>query len=285
VKLRSLLREPLTHFFAMGFLLFAVYGYVDRGDTPASDEIVVDQARVEALGAQFAKTWQRPPTSTELQALVDSWVREEILYREGLALRLDQDDPVVRRRIAQKMDFITDSLVLPEPTEQELQDWLDRHPEDYRVPTEYSLLQMYFDPSRHGDRLAKDMAQALTALEAGQTDGVTGDSTLLPYRMGDATADQVGRVFGADFAAALAGLPVGRWVGPVESGYGMHLVYLEQVKPGRQPALDELRTSVERDLLRSRNEQANEAYYVLLREKYTVRYADNLKPAAGGPGS
>ena len=284
-KLKALLKEPLTHFFAIGLVIFALYAYLDRGDSSNPGDIVVDEARVDSLIRQFQKAWQRPPTRPELRGLVDAWIREEILYREGLALRLDEDDPIVRRRIAQKMDFITDVLVPAEPTDEELQEWLDSHPEAYRMPPEYSLLQKYFDPGRHGDGLDGLIDRSLAALATGPADDVAGDTTLLPYRMADVSANQVARVFGEEFADALADLPVGRWSGPVSSAYGLHLVYLEYSEPGREPALDEVRAAVERDLMNDRSKQANEAYYELLREKYNVRVADGLGLAADDRGS
>ena len=108
VSLRRVLGEPLLHFLALGALLFVSYAWVHGGGTGTADEIVVSSGQVKSLRAQFMRVWQRPPTRQEMDAQIDAWVREEVLYREGIALALDRDDPVVRRRVAQKMAFIAD---------------------------------------------------------------------------------------------------------------------------------------------------------------------------------
>jgi len=269
--LRRLLREPLLHFFAIGALLFALYGSLGRGQD-APEEIVVDRARLESLAAGFARVWQRPPTPEERRALVETWVREEILYREGVALGMDRDDPVVRRRIAQKMDFLADGQAPAAPSEVELQAWLEAHSDDYRVEPTYTLRQLYFDPGRRGAGLAADLAAARAALESGAT--AAGDTSLLPDALDAAPASEVARVFGTDFAAALDALPVGAWQGPVRSGYGQHLVALGARTPGRAQTLAEARPALERDWLRARTEAANAAFYAALRQRYTVRIED-----------
>jgi hypothetical protein len=125
MTVRRILREPLLHFLLLGALLFWLYGALNGGAPGAPGEIVVDRARVESLAAQFQRTWQRPPAAEEMQGMIDAWVREEVLYREGMALRLDRDDPVVRRRVAQKLAFMADAQKSVEASEAELQAWLD----------------------------------------------------------------------------------------------------------------------------------------------------------------
>jgi hypothetical protein len=268
--LLRVLREPLLHFFALGALLFGLYAVASGDATGALDEIVVDRARLASLAAQFERVWQRPPTREELDGLVESFVREEVLYREGVALGLDQDDPVIRRRIEQKMSFLADAEAETEVSEAELQAWLDAHPGDHAIEPRYDLAQVLFDPARHGAGLEADLAAARAALERGATDGL-GDATLLPASLEAARASEVERVFGPEFAAALAGLPVGGWQGPIRSAYGVHLVELRAREEGRAPSLAEVRDAVERDVLRARSEAAAEAFYRRLRERYTLR--------------
>jgi PPIC-type PPIASE domain len=197
--------------------------------------------------------WQRSTTPEELQGLIDHWVREEIFYREGVLMGLDRDDPVVRRRIAQKIEFIVDGAAPAAPNEEDLQSWLDSHADKYAVQARYSLRQIYFDPARHGDGLDRAMASARTSLEKGNMS--VGDSTMLPASLSGA-ADEVSRVFGDDFAAALQTLPVRGWQGPVRSGFGLHLVELLAREEGRKAKLEEVREAVERDLLHARTEEA-----------------------------
>lgn len=143
--LRRILREPLLHFLALGALLFAMYGWMNGGGAGADREIVVTRGQLTSLKAQFERLWQRQPNAQELQGLVDGWVREEVLYREGLAMGLDRDDAVVRRRIAQKLEFLADSEAAGVASDGQLQAWLTQHAADYTVEPIYSLQQLYFD--------------------------------------------------------------------------------------------------------------------------------------------
>ena len=280
MTLRRIAKEPLLHFFLLGACLFFLFGWLNRGTLDAPDEVVVDQARIDNLAAQFQRVWQRSPTDQEIQGLVDSWIREEILYREGVALGLDVNDSVVRRRIAQKMAFIADGAVPEEPTEAALDAWLQANAEDYRIEPVYSLRQLYFDPARHGDDLRDRMLSMLSTLA--QAAAVPdGDATLLPQRMQSARMNEVARTFGADFADALADLPVGEWQGPIASTYGLHLVQLQESRPGRQPTLGEVRAAVERDWFAAQGEELNEAFYQAVRKRYTVRSAAGIPVAAG----
>lgn len=264
-----LLREPLLHFFLLGALLFAVFEWLNRGSPAPTDQIIVDQARITALATGFQRTWQRTPDAAELSALVDNWVREEILYREGIALGLDQDDPVVRTRMALKMNFLADVL-LPETTaEQDLQNWLEQHPEDYTLPTRYSFRQVFFDPQHHGDDLDARIADARSQLN-GDSQEPAGDATLLPAALENASSAQVSRIFGHAFATALANQPVAAWSNPVETGFGIHLIYLRDRQEGRLPELAEVSSAVSRDLAHTRSEQARDRFYQTLRERYIV---------------
>jgi len=278
--LKRILREPLLHFLILGGLLFLAYGWVGGKAPPPPGEIVIDAARVETLRTQFERTWQRPPTAPELRGLVDSWVREEIFFREGLALGLDEGDPVVRRRVAQKMDFISEGLLVEAPDEAELQSWFEENAERYRFDPVYTLRQVYFDPGRFDGEWAGAVEAARAALESGADPEPVGGA-LLPDALNEAPAREVSRVFGQVFTDALADAPVGRWFGPVQSGFGVHLVRVEARVPGRIPSLEEVRNRVESDYLAQRREQANDALFASLRERYTVRYEDAAKPNAG----
>lgn len=280
--MRRLLREPLLHFLFLGALLFVLYGWLNRDALRAPDEVVVDQARVEALVIRFERVWQRPPSRDELRGLVDNWIREEIIYREGLSEGMDRDDEIVRRRVVQKMSSLADGMAADVPSEADLQRWLREHPDDYRVAPSYTLRQVYFDPRRHGDDDLASVIKAAVAVLERNPQASMGDASLLPVTLSDADADEVARIFGRDFADALVHLPDGRWTGPVASGFGVHLVRIEARTPGRIPQLAEVRPAVERDLLHARSLQASEAYYQALRRRYTVKMEVDLERVGGG---
>ena len=279
--MKQLLREPLLHFFVLGALLFGLYAWLNPGADSGPTEIVVSRGQVQNLSAQFARVWQRAPTDRELKGLIDNWVREEIFYREGVAMGLDRDDPVVRRRVQQKVEFILDSAEPAAPTEPELQRWLDEHPESFRRDAVYELRQVYFDPDRRGEHLQRDLAEARRRLAAGMD--VAGDSTLLPVSFHASSAD-VARTFGPRFESALRDLRTGSWQGPIESAFGLHLVELSMHVPARLPPLAEVRDAVERDLVRARAQTSATESYDRLRANYSVRIEGEVSlpsPPAG----
>jgi hypothetical protein len=280
---RKILREPLFHFFLLGALLFAVYAVLNRNALDAPDEIRVDGARIEALRTQFERVWQRPPDPAELQGLIDNWVSEEMRYREGLALGFEADDPVVRRRVAQKVTFMTEALVDDTVSDAELADWLQEHPERYRVEPRISLRQVYFDPARHEGALEDDVSAALAELEANEH-ASPGDVSLLPSTIESRSLSDVVRSFGRGFASEVFELPVGAWSGPVRSGFGVHLVRVEAIVPGRAAELEEIREALARDVVAERRKEAADAFDAALRERYKVIMEDiDVSAAAGNP--
>ncbi len=283
-RIRQALKEPLLHFFLLGAGLFLLFASLNRGVMQVPDEVVVDQARVDGLVAQFERVWQRPPSPEEVRGLIDGWVREEIMYREGVALGLDVNDSVVRRRVAQKMAFIADGIAATEPTDAELEQWLQTHADQYRNEPVYELQQVYFNPAKHdadlGDRLQKVASTLGMSIEPPE-----GDITMLPAKLPSAGIGEIMRIFGGDFVNALAALPVGEWQGPVRSAYGLHLVRVNAVTPAGEPILADVRAAVERDWSAAQSEELNEAFYQAVRERYTVRTVVDAAAATGSGAS
>ena len=205
--MKRVLREPLVQFLIVGAALFAASTLMSDRRAPRSDEIVISAGQVEHLVARFTRTWRRAPTVEELQGLVDDYVREEVAYREGIAIGLDTDDAIIRRRIRQKLDFIaSDVAVLVEPTEEDLQSYLEAHLEEFRVPPRYSFLQVYFDPGKRGESIESDALDLLEMLRHKPATDVQelGDPTLVGYALEALSGQEVASLFGEDFAEALA---------------------------------------------------------------------------------
>jgi hypothetical protein len=271
ILLGKLIREPLLHFLLIGLLLFVLFNVVSGGRGGADRRIVVNDAMVGSIVQRYRSTWQRPPTPSELRGLIDSQVREEILFREGVAMGLDRDDPVIRRRVQQKLDVIAEeSQARSAPSEADLAEYLGKHAERYARPAVVGFDQVMFDPVRRRANLDADLAGALARLRAGAKPDTVGDSSLLPANSTAIPADRLARDFGEDFAGYVLALPVGDWSGPVSSGYGVHLVRVNSKTPGRPATLDEVRTAVERDWENDRRVRANADYYARLRRKYDV---------------
>ena len=271
MKIKNLLKEPLLHFFVLGLFLFVLYAVVNDDSGRSAEEIVIDEARLSNLVASFEKTWQRPPTDDETQNLIDAWVREEVFYREGIAIGFDQGDPIIRRRVAQKMSFVADGVVPDTPTDAELQEFLSANSSDYRIPAIYSLQQVYIDPQRHPQDLQEYSDDVHAQLLAGTDSGSLGDSTLLPAVTSSASTVDLRRAVGSDFVKELEGLISGEWQGPVRSGYGIHFVKIDEFVAAREPQLEEVRAAVSRDLLSEKTVEISEAFYAALLERYTVR--------------
>ena len=282
--MRKLLREPLLHFLVLGALLFAAYGWFSRGGNAVPGRIVVTQGQIASMATMFARTWQRMPTEAELQGLIHSHVREEVLYREGQALGLDRDDPVIRRRVAQKLQFVEGDAEAAEPSDADLQAYLDSHRAAFEDERRFSFRQVYFDPQRRGAAAADDAGRVLAELNRSRNrlgPAALGDRTLLPSSFEDAPAREVERALGSEFVAALDTLVVGPWQGPVRSGYGLHLVQIGGRHTPDPPVLADVREAVEREWQRERREEASEAFYRKLLARYTVTVEEpGLAPAS-----
>ena len=292
MSIRRLWREPFVHFALLGVLLFGIDAYLqDRSGVAGADEIVVTAGRINQLAAVFTKTWSRPPTPAELQGLVDDYVLAEAMYRQGVALGVDQDDTVIRRRVRQKMEFFIDSLANTATAPDEALDaWLKERPEAYLVPARFSFHQVYLNPDRHGEALASTAEALLNDLrnagpEANQ--GMLGDGTILPPTNIDYRTDVVVNSYGEAFANQLDGLPIGEWTGPIESTYGLHLVYMEAKTPSREPVLAEVRDAVERDWRQAQRVAAASRYYDQALENYdvTVEWSEFLDSTAASEQS
>ena len=275
--LKSLAREPLVHFLFLGAAIFLLNAWLRPTSAPATrGEIVVGEARVRSLAQNFARTWQRPPTREELDGLVESYVREEVMVREALALGLDRDDPIIRRRLQQKVEFVSEeAAALATPTDDELRAYLAAHPDAFRAEPRASFAQVHLDPGKHAGTLDADAKRLLDALNrpGGAADFASqGDRlALLDPRYEEIPQAEIARLFGTKFAEALVRQPLGQWAGPIASGYGLHLVRIDALQSGGMPSLDEARPLVEREWSNRKRQDLGKAFYEKLRSKYAIK--------------
>jgi len=267
------LKEPLIHFLLLGALIFFVYDQL-AGKGSAPDEIFISRGQQDNLLNTFGRTWQRPPTPEEFQGLLRDHVRQEIAYRESRAMGLDEGDIVIRRRLRQKLELLAEDVAsLSAPTDQDLQAYLDSRPEDFAIEPVLSLRQVYFSRERRGANAETDARQFLQRIT---TDGPEGDLEQfadplpLPAELRDVRESELARLFGRMFVDGLQGLEPGRWEGPVESGFGLHLVFIEAREAGRTPELAEVRDAVQREWLSQRRQEAVDRLYERLAENYTI---------------
>jgi hypothetical protein len=275
-KVQAILREPLFHFLLIGLCLFLLFGQASPGDRE-SRRIVIGQGQVDALVRQHQSTWNRPPTQAELQSLIDVYVRDEILYREGVALGLDRDDAVVKRRVRQKYELIAEEENRSDPTDEDLRAYMKAHPAAFVRSAVVSFDQVYFDPSVASP---ENVAAAKVALSNGASPASFGQASLLPRQVNDSSLDLVARDFGDAFARQVGGLPVGQWAGPMVSGIGLHLVRVRSRSAPALPPLDQVRSAVAREWESDRRSRARDAGLRKLRQEYDVVVEGRLPPAS-----
>ena len=289
--LKRWLREPLLHFLLLGAVLFAAYAYTQRGrgGVESSKQIAVSLDDLRTMDMYFESQWHRQPTPAEFQAMVEDKVREEVLYREALAMGLDKDDTIVKRRMAQKMQFLAEDVAAAhEPSTAELKAWFEKNNTKFALPSRYSFRHLYFSPDKRGQNAQADAAMALPKV-AGQPENSTlalslGDRFMFQDYYGDRTPDAIAKEFGPQFAVALEKLKPGSWQGPIESGYGWHLVYIDTVIPGRIPAFEEMEPDIKTAWLAEQKQQAWQKAYADMRAKYTLLLPNpGEQPAANSP--
>jgi hypothetical protein len=276
------LREPLVHFLAIGALLFLAFNW-RGGGSAGSNRIVITPGQIDSMVASFIRVWQRPPTEQELKGLVDDHVREEMATREAMSLGLDRDDTVIRRRLRQKLEFLAEDTVdATPPTEAQLQAWLEKHPDAFRTEPQLAFRQVYLSPDRRGASVDADARRILAQLSAaGPAAAIdnAGDALMLPREVERSSRTDIARQFGEEFADAVLKVEPEKWIGPIRSGYGLHLVFVRERMDGRLPTLAEVRPVVEREFISDRRKRELDALY----ERLLTRYRVMVEPRASAP--
>jgi len=280
------LNEPLVHFLVLGALLFGVNAWLHHGESGSWDN-GADPVRITAQEIAFlTQTWerlqQREPTREELHALVAGYLKEELLGREARALGLEQNDPIIRRRLAQKVEFIVnDTSRLAVPTDEDLRRFYEANIESFQTPARVSFTHVFFDPETRRDA-ATDAKAALAALSSGAADSRDlGDPFPIDVEVRDGIMQTVAEQFGDAFATAVFALKPGAWHGPIASSFGLHLVRVTEAKPVRQPEFSEVEPQVRERWRDEHQREANEQHYASLLKKYGVVVDESVKPLIG----
>lgn len=272
----NFLREPLAQFLFIGAAIYGAYWLAGTPEEAADDfSVVVDEAQIDNFVAGWQVRMGRLPTQQELQGLIDQYIKEEILYREAKAIGLGENDPVTRRRLAQKLEFLTKDIArLREPTDAELQAYFQENLESYRMPDLYTFTQIYFDPDTRGDTTLEDAQTVLTQLssqgEPVRESPELGDRFMLQSYFAEASPLEIRRQLGSGFAESVMTLESGVWSGPLLSGYGVHLVYLFDRQVAPEPEFVEARDQVIEDWQVAQQAQFNDEYFAGLLSRYDV---------------
>jgi hypothetical protein len=263
------LREPLLHVVVLGACLFALHRRV--APPRASQEIVVPADAIGGMRDDFRRRTGRMPSATDEKAMVDAWVNDEILVREALAMGLDRGDLVVRRRLAQKMEYLLENTdPVPAPTDAELEAFLRAHPQRYASPTRVSFTQVFVSAQRAGAGAAAEAEAVRTQLDGGADPSTLGDPFLRGRDFRLHSQGELAAIFGAPFAETVIKLPEGGWTA-VRSTFGVHVVRVTQVQPGTEPVLTAVRERVERDWRAARRDALDREARERLRAQYVVR--------------
>jgi hypothetical protein len=272
--LKFFLREPLVHFLLIGATLFLIFAIFDDPAGPQSSRIVITDGQIEYLQASFARTRQHTPTEQELRGLIDDYVREEIFYREALALGLDKDDTVIRRRLRQKLELMSDDLAgIIIPTDDQLQQFLETNSDKFRIEPQIAFRHVFLDIAKRGYAASDEAARLLAVLSDEGSESnpdILGDRLMLPQTFPLTHISEITKLFGESFSLELINSKPGQWRGPVQSGYGLHLILVTEHVAGRLPRLDEIREAVEWEWTAANRKELKENIYNSLREKYTV---------------
>ena len=272
--MKSLLREPLIHFLLIGAALFLLFEVFDDPVGPQSSRVVITNGQIAFLKASFTRIRQHSPTEQELQGLIDGYVREEIFYREALALGLEKDDPVIRRRLRQKLELMSDDLAgIIIPTDDQLQQFLETHPEIFKTEPRIAFRHVFLDVAQRGNAALEESARLLAVLSDAGSDSnpeTLGDRLMLPKTFQLTHASEIAKLFGESFSIELNNITPGKWTGPVQSGYGLHLILVTEHVSGRLPRLDEIRETIEWEWTAAHRTELKENIYNELRGRYTI---------------
>lgn len=270
MRIKRLLQEPILHFLLIGTLLFVVYGKLSAPENPTAN-IVVSAALIDEIAREHEARWFRQPTDQEIAGLIDSYVLDEILYREGMALGLDRDDPVIKRRIRQKFDVMMEEQSASEvPTDADLAAYLTKNAARFLAPGAVSFEQILFENSTSTADLERKVAAAKIALANGSDPAKLDQVSILPTALDNTALDLITRDFGAGFVKQIETVPLAQWSGPVTSSFGVHLIRVTARTPAALPPLEDIRRGVAREWENERRTSSRTQSYEKLRSNYTV---------------
>lgn len=270
------LREPLVHFMFIGSLIYGLFGLFAEQEVEITDNtIVISATEIEVFKSSWQKRWNRLPTEKELDGLIQEYIRETVLYRQAISMGLDKNDRVIRRRLAQNMQFLVEDLAtMLDPDEQTLQAWYKDNSKLFLEPPKYTFTQIFLDPDKRGDTTLDDATQIMLKLQA-QTDPLKdiselGDGLMMQDYYPEKTPIEIQKQFGSGFTQSLLGLSPGEWHGPVLSGYGVHLVYIQNISEASTPPLASIIDQVKAEWMLEQRAQLNKNFYDKLISTYDI---------------
>lgn len=267
-----IIREPVSLFVIMGVLLFIVYNQMTTYYDQKNKKIIVTEAQVQFLRETFTKTWNREPTKLELESQIENFIKDEIYYKEAVAMGLDKSDIAVKRRLRQIMEMMVDDMTTVNPSEDQLKKYLAENPDKFRKDPLISFRHIYFS-SRNRETAFDVLGKLKDTLPVDQNsfEGLA----LIPNEFSEESYRSVERLFGKSFTEQIFTLKPGSWQGPVESAYGYHLVYISALTEGFVPELSEIWDEVEREWSAEKRMEVKEQQYQKIRENYSISFVES----------
>jgi hypothetical protein len=271
-------KEPLIHFFVLGLVVFGLHGVLEKKPEAADDPFLVEvsSADIEWFRTMWSKRMGREPTVEELRGQVNQLIREQVLSREAVSIGLDEGDMVVRRRLAQKMDFLFKDLSdITEPLDSELQTFLQEKRNTYEIPAEVTFTHVYFNTDKRGEEGAAEAVRMLVERLNANKDvpsdtSVLGDPFLLPSSYSNRTLVEIRREFGLEFAKMVWEQEPRTWQGPVASGFGYHAVNVQERSDAKLPDFSDVKERLKADWMAKRQREIARTAYENIRGRYRV---------------
>ena len=275
--MKNLFKEPLFHFLLLGGLLFALYGIVNRS-TDDESTILIDDFDINNIIASWEMQWKRLPTDEELKNLIQQNIKQEIFYQEALKMKLDHNDEIIKRRLAQKMQFLSNDLAsINEPTKEELEKYYDKHFENYLRPYFFSFYQIVFSPdNRENAKQDAEIIMSQIGDDSFEEVKTKGDALPFPFFFQNTDADNLNRQLGINFSQSLERIETDSWVGPIQSGFGYHLIYLTERTGPQIPELNSIKKDLLRDMEYDNQKNLNDLIFEELKKNYSIEF--NLDP-------
>ncbi len=269
--MKKILKEPFLHFILIGAAMFLLYGLVNER-TDSKNTIIINDFDVSSLISKWEMQWKRPPTEQELQKLINLNIKQEVFYQEALQMNLDHNDEIIKRRLAQKMQFLSNDIAaMIEPTDEILEEYFQKNKEKYLTPYSFSLYQITFSPDQRDDNF-KDAEEILKQFPNASFEEMDGKGDGLPfsYYFTDINADELGLQLGSKFPEALQNAATGKWTGPIPSGFGYHLVFITNKTEPKSPSFESIKKAITRDFEYDNQKEIDEAIYQGLKKKYEI---------------
>ncbi len=274
--MKKILKEPLVYFFVLGFVVFGLHSFLNRTNQENTDPFTVEvtSSDIEWIRSSWEARMKSQPMQHELQGLIDRYIRDEILFREALAMDLDDRDLVIQRRLVQKLTFVFEDLAETiEPADDELKNYMRQNQEKYRIPEMISFTQVYFNPEKRKNLMkeAENVLARLKPAKSAPEEAVSlGDTIMIDSSFRERSLDEVARTFGGQFAEELFSADQMGWQGPIASTFGLHLIYIEKRTASRMPEFENIREDVKNDFMYERKKEVTDSAYNAVKSRYTI---------------